>query len=275
MKYRPSCRDCRDFKPAVDAVFMAQSRAVVGHMIRSIIYAIAFYVVTGVMLVTCCWLLIAPRAWAMTGLRLHGQICTWLLRIICGTKLEVRGLEKLPQGACLVVSKHQSTWDTFALIPLFRDPAMVLKAELKWIPLYGWFCQKFQHILVERARAAVSLKKMVADAKARAADGREIVIFPEGTRRPPGAPPDYKPGYIALYEGLQLPCVPVALNSGLFWPRRDLMRYPGTIVVEFLDPLPPGLPRAEFRRAIESRIEAACAELAKEAQTGDTPPPLK
>lgn len=242
-------------------------------MIRSIVYAAAFYLVTAIMLVTCSWLLIAPRAWAMTGLRLHSQICMWLLKAICGTTFEVRGREKLPPGACLIVSKHQSTWDTFALIPLFGDPAMVLKAELKWIPFYGWFCQKFEHILVERARAAVSLKKLVVDAKRCAAVGRQIVIFPEGTRRPPGAAPDYKSGYIALYEGLQLPCVPVALNSGLYWPRRQLMRYPGTIIVEFLDPLPPGMPRAEFRRTIEAQIEAACTQLMREALASDRPPP--
>ena len=242
-------------------------------MLRSLAYAFAFYLTTALMLVGGVWLLVAPRSWAMRGLCLHGQICTWLLKAICGTKMEVRGRENMPRGACLFVAKHQSAWDTFALIPLFRDPAIVLKAELKWIPFYGWFCQKFEHILVERARAAVSLKKMVADARACAAQGREIVIFPEGTRRAPGAEPDYKPGYVALYEGLQLPCVPVALNSGLFWPRRDWRRYPGTIVVEFLAPLQPGLPRAEFRRTVEARIEEACARLVGEAGKSPSPPP--
>jgi 1-acyl-sn-glycerol-3-phosphate acyltransferase len=237
-------------------------------MIRSLAYAVSFYVTTAVMLGAGIWLLLAPRSWAMAGLRLHGQVCTWLLRVICGTKLEVRGREKLPLGACLVVSKHQSAWDTFGLIPLFRDPAIVAKAELKWIPVYGWFCQKFEHILVERARAAASLKKMLADARVQTAKGREILIFPEGTRSAPGAAPDYKPGYVALYEGLGVPCVPVALNSGVFWPRRTWHRYPGTIVVEFLDPLPAGMPRAEFRRTIEARIEAACTRLLEEADGG-------
>ncbi len=111
-------------------------------------------------------------------------------------------------------------WDTFALVPLLHDPAIVLKDELKWIPVYGWFCLKFEHILVKRERAAVALKAMLRDAKDRAAQGRQILIFPEGTRRVPGAPPDYKPGYVALYEGLGLPAVPLALNSGLYWPRR-------------------------------------------------------
>jgi 1-acyl-sn-glycerol-3-phosphate acyltransferase len=114
---------------------------------------------------------------------------------------------------------------------------------------------------------------MLRDAKDRAAQGREIVIFPEGTRRPPGAQPAYQPGFIALYEVLGLPCVPLALNSGLFWPRRSFLRYPGTIVVEILDPVPPGLPRAEARALIQERIETACARLVAEARAAPNPPP--
>ncbi len=242
-------------------------------MLRSLVYAAAFYATTLIMLVGGIWLLIAPRRWAMAALSLHGRVCTWLLAVICGTRIEVRGYEKLPVGACLIVSKHQSAWDTFGLVPLFHDPAIVAKAELKWIPIYGWFCQKCEHILVERTRAALSLKKMLADAHIQATAGREILIFPEGTRTMPGAAPDYKPGYIALYEGLGVPCVPVALNSGLYWPRRTWRRYPGTIVVEFLDPIPAGMPRAVFRRTVESRIETACARLIAEARAAPRPPP--
>lgn len=242
--------------------------------LRSLLFALAFYVATALFLLGGSWLFAAPRSWAMQGLRLHGLFCTWLLQVICGTRMEVRGADKLPRTSCLVVSKHQSAWDTFALIPVFRDPAIVLKEELKWIPFYGWFCIKFEHILVRRERAAVALRQMVADARHRAAQGREVFIFPEGTRRPPGADPDYKPGYVALYEGLGLTCYPVALNSGLYWPRRTLRRYPGTIIVEILDPIPPGLPRAEFRRRAESAIEAAAERLLQEAANSATPPPL-
>jgi 1-acyl-sn-glycerol-3-phosphate acyltransferase len=115
---------------------------------------------------------------------------------------------------------------------------------------------------------------MIRDARNRGAQGREIVIFPEGTRRPPGAPPDYKPGFVALYEGLGLPCVPLALNSGLFWPRRSILRYPGTIIVEILDPIPAGLPRAQARVLIQERIESACGRLIAEARSSPNPPPL-
>lgn len=243
-------------------------------ILRSLLFAITYYVVTALFLVLGSWLFFAPRRWAMKGLELHARTCLWLLDKICGTKLEVRGREKLPTGACLVVSKHQSMWDTFALIPLLHDPAVVLKDELKWIPFYGWFCLKFAHILVKRDKAASALKAMLKDARARAADGRHILIFPEGTRATPGAAPAYKPGYVALYEGLELPAVPLALNSGLYWPRRSNLRYPGTIVVEFLDPLPPGLPRKQFRAEIEARIEAASNRLIREATAAPNSPPL-
>lgn len=243
-------------------------------IVRSLVYFATFYIVTALYLVLGSWLLFGPRGWAMKGLELHGRTCVALLRIICRTKLEVRGRENLPKTGCLVVSKHQSAWDSFGLVPLFRDPAIVLKDELKWIPFYGWFCVKFEHILVRRERAAVALKGMVEDAKVRVAQNREIVIFPEGTRRPPGAPPDYKPGYVALYEGLNVPCIPLALNSGLYWPRRSFQRYPGTIIVEFLEPLPAGLPRKAFKAELESRLEDASNRLIAEATASRNPPPL-
>ncbi|HVZ06082.1 lysophospholipid acyltransferase family protein [Hyphomicrobium sp.] len=243
-------------------------------IVRSLIYFFTFYIVTALYLVLGSWLLLGPRSWAMKGLELHGRTCVWLLRLICGTKLDVRGQENLPKSGCLVVAKHQSAWDSFGLISLFRDPAIVLKDELKWIPFYGWFCVKFEHILVKREKASAALKALIRDAKQRVSIGREVVIFPEGTRTIPGAPPDYKPGYIALYEALNVVTVPLALNSGLFWPRRSIWRYPGTIVVEFLPSLPPGLPRTEFRRRIETEIEAASRRLIEEAAQGDEPPPL-
>jgi 1-acyl-sn-glycerol-3-phosphate acyltransferase len=243
-------------------------------MLRSITFAIAFYVTTALFLVLGLWLLLAPRSWAMQGLKAHARVSTWLLRVIAGTSMEVRGREKLPAGPCLVVAKHQSAWDTFALMPLFSDPAIVLKDELKWIPVYGWFCVKFAHILVKRDKAAVALKAMVRDAQDRIASGRQILIFPEGTRMAPGAPADYKPGYVALYDALNVPCVPLALNSGLYWPRRKLARYPGTIIVEILDPIAPGLPRKVIRERVERAIEEACARLIAEAAAASHPPPI-
>jgi 1-acyl-sn-glycerol-3-phosphate acyltransferase len=235
-------------------------------MLRSLLFNAAFYVSTALFLVLGSPLLLGPRSWAMAGLRAHARASVWLLEKIAGTRMEVRGRENLPAGPCLVVAKHQSAWDTFALIPLFRDPAIVLKDELKWIPLYGWFCVKFEHILVKREKGASALKTMLKDAKERAAQGREIFIFPEGTRQAPGAQPDYKPGYVALYQSLKLPCVPLALNSGSYWPRRSLARLPGTIVVEILPALPPGLPRSTIESDVPRLIEAAAARLLDEAR---------
>ena len=243
-------------------------------MARSILFLILFYLVTALLLLASSPLLFGPRRWAMAALAFHGRVCVWLLEIVCGTRLEVRGREKLPEGPILVAAKHQSAWDTFALVPLLRDPAMIMKRELIWIPLYGWFSAKFGMIFVRRDAGPAALRRMARDAKDRAAQGREIVLFPEGTRRPPGAPPDYKPGVLFLYDALKIPCVPIALNSGLYWPRRSLRRYPGTIVVEFLDPIPPGLKRKDFKRRLETVIETASANLVEEAARSPNPPPL-
>lgn len=242
-------------------------------MIRSLAYNLAFYVTTALFLVLGSPLLLGPRAWAMAALILHSRVCTWLLRAIVGTRLEVRGREHLPPGAALIAAKHQSAWDTFGLLPMLHDPALVMKAELGSIPLYGWFSRKFGMILIAREKGPAALRGLLKDARDRAAAGRHVVIFPEGTRRAPGAPPDYKPGVTALYDALGLPCVPVALNSGLFWPRRQLRRHPGTIVVEFLPPIPPGLPRARFLTELQGRIEPASERLLAEALAGPAAPP--
>jgi 1-acyl-sn-glycerol-3-phosphate acyltransferase len=242
--------------------------------VRAIVYLVAFYVATALFLLLGSPLLFGPRAWAMAGLRAHARTCVWLLEVIVGTRMEVRGRENLPGGACLVASKHQSAWDTFALIPIFRDPALVMKAELMQIPFYGWFSRKFGMIPIKREAGPSALRELRHEAARRIADGREVLVFPEGTRRTPGAEPDYKPGVLLLYDGLDVPCVPVALNSGLFWPRRSLQRYPGTIVVDILKPIPAGLPRKEFQTRLRSAIEEACDRLIAESAAGPNPPPL-
>ena len=235
-------------------------------MARSLLFNVLFYVTTTMFVVIGSPLLFAPRRWAMAALAIHGRFELWLLEVVAGIRLEVRGHDKLPKGACLVAAKHQSAWETFALIPLFRDPALLMKRELFWIPFHGWFSKKFRMIPVDRDKGPAALRRMLREAKARIADGREIIIFPEGTRRAPGAPPDYKTGVILLYEALGVPCVPVALNSGLFWPRRSLIRRPGTIIVEFLDPIPPGLAKAEFLKRLSDTIETASHRLLTEAK---------
>ncbi len=243
-------------------------------LLRSLIFALLFYVSTAIFVIGGSFLLFGPRRYAMMGLKAHAIVSLWLLRCIVGTKMKVRGREKLPPPPYLVACKHQSAWDTFALIPIFDDPALVMKWELSLIPFYGWFSRKFEHVFVKRDRGPAALRQLIRDAQDRAQAGREVLIFPEGTRRAPGAAPDYKPGAVALYEGLDLPCVPVALNSGLYWPRRQMIRYPGTIIVEILDPLPAGLPRAEFRAELQARIEGASMRLIVEAARSSSPPPI-
>jgi 1-acyl-sn-glycerol-3-phosphate acyltransferase len=230
-------------------------------MARSLLFNTLFFVTTTLFVVIGSPFLVLPRSWAMAALRVHSRFELWLLRTIIGTKMEVRGVHNIPDGPCLVASKHQSAWETFALIPSFRDPTLLMKRELFWIPFHGWFSHKFGMIPVDRDKGPSALRRMLREARKRIEDGREIIIFPEGTRRAPGAPPDYKTGIILLYDALGVPCVPVALNSGLFWPRRSVMRKPGTIIVEILDPIPPGLPKAEFLLRLETAIETASNRL--------------
>jgi 1-acyl-sn-glycerol-3-phosphate acyltransferase len=235
-------------------------------MFRSIVYAIAFYITTAFFLGVGSPLLFGPRRWAMAGLAAHAWVSVRLLRLICNVRLEVRGLEKLPDGAALIAAKHQSAWDTFGLIPLLHDPAMIMKAELFHLPFYGWFSRKFGMIGVKREAGGAALRAMLREARDRAASGRHIVIFPEGSRKALGSPPDYKPGVVLLYEGLGLPCYPVALNTDVFWPRRSLRRNPGVMIVEVLDPIPPGEPRKAFLPRLQMATEEATERLVAEAR---------
>ncbi|MCC6891027.1 MAG: 1-acyl-sn-glycerol-3-phosphate acyltransferase [Hyphomicrobiales bacterium] len=190
----------------------------------------------------------------------------WLLRVVCGIKVEYRGLEKIPAGSLLVAAKHQSLWETFALLWLFDDPAFILKRELLWLPFFGWYAWWAGMIPVDRGRRGQALTGMTERARAELKRARQIVIFPEGTRRAPGAEPSYKYGVTHLYVETATTCLPIALNSGLFWPRRSFLRYPGTIVAEVLDPIPPGLDKAAFAARLQTDIETATARLLAEGE---------
>jgi 1-acyl-sn-glycerol-3-phosphate acyltransferase len=229
--------------------------------LRSALFNVAFYLNLLLFLVVFSWLLFCPRSWAMWCLKTWATTSVWLLRAICATRLDVRGRHNLPPGSVLIAAKHQSLFETFAIIPLLADPAMVLKRELMLIPLFGWFARKFRMIPVDRGAGTTALKRLIGRAKQAVRDGRQVVIFPEGTRRAPGARPDYKPGAVALYLNLGVPCVPLALNSGVFWPRRKFMRHPGTIIMEFLPAIPAGEPRAVFSQRLEEALEGKTAEL--------------
>jgi 1-acyl-sn-glycerol-3-phosphate acyltransferase len=233
---------------------------------RSALFNVLFYLNLALFLVLGSWLFVCPRVWAIRGLQAWASSSIWLLRVVCGTGMEVRGHEHIPHGPCLIAGKHQSLWETFAILPLLDDPCMVLKKELTFIPLFGWFALKFRMIAVERSAGSAALKKLVARAKEERATGRQIVIMPEGTRKGPDDPPDYKPGAAALYTALDVPCVPFGLNAGLFWPRRKFLRYPGTIIIEFTPAIPAGLPRKEFQVKLEQAIETATMILVAEGR---------
>jgi 1-acyl-sn-glycerol-3-phosphate acyltransferase len=234
--------------------------------VRSAIFNVLFYVNLILFLVIGSPFYMAPRIWAIRALQTWARSSLWLLRVVCNIHMDVRGREHVPQGACLVAGKHHSLWETFAILPLVDDPAVVLKKELTFIPLFGWFALKFRMIAVERSAGSAALRKLLADAKVAKELGRQIVILPEGTRKGPDDAPDYKPGAAALYGALGLPCVPFGLNAGLFWPRRKFLRMPGTIVIEFLPAIPAGLPRPVFQRRLQEAIETCSTRLVQEAR---------
>jgi 1-acyl-sn-glycerol-3-phosphate acyltransferase len=233
---------------------------------RSLIFNALFYVNITIRMIVALPTILLPYSFLHGVLRRYASSTLWFLRVVCGTKVEWRGREKLPAGPCIVACKHQSLWETFALFMLLPDPTYVLKRELMWLPLFGWLATKARMIPIDRGSHTKALASMTAAARREAARGRQIVIFPEGTRRPPGAKPRYLPGVAFLYAELGLPCVPIALNSGLFWPRRSLRRHPGTVLVEVLDPIPPGLEKREFLVRLQNATEQATARLVAEGE---------
>jgi 1-acyl-sn-glycerol-3-phosphate acyltransferase len=235
-------------------------------IIRSVLFNVLFYLNLFVLLCLALPTLALPRAAILGVVRFWARANNWLLRNVCGITVELRGLERIPPGPLLVASKHQSMWETFALFPLFADPAFILKRELMWLPFFGWYAWKADMIPVDRGARAQALAAMSVRARIELARDRQIVIFPEGTRRPPGAEPRYKFGVAHLYAESGVPCLPIALNSGLFWPRRSMRRYPGTIVAEFLEPIAPGLDKQVFFEHLQQVIEAATARLVQEGE---------
>jgi 1-acyl-sn-glycerol-3-phosphate acyltransferase len=233
-------------------------------LLRSILFTILFYLnVVLHLLIAMPAAAVSPQA-VIGVAKQWGRVNLWLLRHVCGLGVEWRGLEKIPPGGLIVASKHQSAWETFALLTILEDPIFVLKRELMWIPVFGWCMRKAGMIPVDRGAGRAALSGMTERVRNSLADGRQIIIFPEGTRRPPGAPPKYKFGVAFVYENCAAPCVPIALNSGLYWPRRRLLRFPGKVRVEVLDPIPPGLDRRTFFTDLEQTLEAATARLIAE-----------
>lgn len=244
-------------------------------VIRSLAFNAAFYLNLIVQMILwtpvyfflprhIAWMI--PRFWARSSLKLQH----W----IAGTESRIEGLENLPDGPFILAPKHQSFWDTISLFHYLPDPVYILKRELTWIPLFGWYVMKMQMIAIDRGSRSKALKQAVRVAKQRMAESRQLIIYPEGTRRPPGAEPEYKWGIVEIYARLGVPVVPVAHVAGLYWPRRKFRRFPGVIHARFLPPIEPGLDRETFFKRLVGETEAACDALLVEAAKSDNPPPM-
>ena len=234
-------------------------------LLRSALFNAAFYIWTVGMVILFLPALLLPWQVTVWGQRRWARGVNGLMRVLAGIDVEIRGRENLPAGGCIVASKHQSAWDTIIFSILLWDHSFVLKQELLRIPLFGLYLSRAGLIPVDRQGGSKALRKMVSTARQVAAAGRPIVIFPEGTRVAPDQKLPYHPGVAALYSQLNIPVVPVALNSGLFWRRNSFWKLPGTITLEFLAPIPPGLPRREFLQQLESAIEGRSRALIAES----------
>ncbi|MBZ8132844.1 1-acyl-sn-glycerol-3-phosphate acyltransferase [Afifella sp. IM 167] len=242
---------------------------------RTLLFNVVFYVNFAVQALLFSPFLLLPERYGTWVTKFWTASSLFWHRLITGIGEETKGLENIPQGACIVACKHQSTWETMRLVYMFDKPAYILKRELMWIPLLGWYLKKYGHIPVDRGSRSKALASIVVHARQRKATGYQILIFPEGTRRPPLAEPHYRYGVVHLYKELGLPVVPVALNAGLYWPRRSFAHVPGTVRVQVLPPIEPGLEPSAFAVRLEATLEEATNKLIEKAFETDpaTRPP--
>jgi 1-acyl-sn-glycerol-3-phosphate acyltransferase len=244
------------------------------HFLRSLTFNIAFYLSTTIqMIVFTPVYFIMPRKKAWIIVHNWARSNMWLMRVIMGLKFDVSGTENIPDDGCIIAPKHQSAMDTFCFLPWLDDPVLILKRELMWIPLFGWYVGRMKMIPIDRGSRDVAIRKVNDGARIAISNGRQLLIYPEGTRRKPGDEPAYKSGIAHIYKALGVPVVPIAHNAGLFWPKGKTVRHGGTFKAEFLPPIPPGLPREEFMARLITETETACHRLlAETAQEADSPP---
>ncbi len=228
--------------------------------LRSTLYVLLFSLWTVLVAVTCTPMLLGPRRWVLGMFHVWGHGVVALLAV-AGVRVEVRGREFIPKGAALVAPKHQCMLDVFAQFTWLPATAFVMKKELAWIPWFGWYGAKAGAIVIDREGSSKTMRQVIREGTERFAWGAQVVIFPEGHRQPIGAAPDYKPGIAALYRELDVPVHPVATNAGEHWSAKGLKLKPGLIVYQYLEPIPPGLKRAEFMRLLQDRTETASAAL--------------
>ena len=232
--------------------------------VRALAFNLAFFAWTAILGTVGLPFLFTPRAVTMRFGRFWAASVLALLRLIVGLDHEIRGLDRIPRGGCIIAMKHQSAWDTLILPVVLGDPAIVLKRELLLVPFFGWYAARAGSIAIDRKAGAGALRRMLLKARPVAAAGRPIVIFPEGTRVAPRERRSYHPGVAALYQALALPLVPAAVNSGLYWGRRSFVKRKGRIILEFLEPIPHGRTRPRLMAELERRIETATAALRRE-----------
>jgi 1-acyl-sn-glycerol-3-phosphate acyltransferase len=237
--------------------------------IRSIIFNVLFYANLTVLLIIALPTLVMNRSAVFRIGKVWAKSSLWLLKVVCHIHVEFRGLENIPNAPFIVAAKHQSAWETFALIMLFDDFCYILKRELTYIPLFGWYLWKADQIAVDRTSGSSAMAQAEIKAKQIFAEGRPLFIFPEGTRRPAGAPPKYKFGVAHLYDSGHVPCLPIALNSGLYWARRSLLKRPGIIIVDILPPIAPGMEKQAFFLHLQETMEMASERLIEEALAQD------
>ncbi|MGA8172636.1 MAG: lysophospholipid acyltransferase family protein [Methylocystis sp.] len=237
--------------------------------LRSLIFQIVYHVNLAFWMTLWLPALLMRRQATLELGRQWGRTSLWWLEVICGVKHEFRGLENIPKGAVIVACKHQSVWETFVLPLLFSDFFFILKRELIYIPFFGWYLLSAEQVAVDREKGGKLMPRLNAEVTAKFAQGRQFFIFPEGTRRPAGAPPEYKMGVAHFYSATGAKVVPAALNSGLFWRRRGFLIRPGTVVLEFLPVIEPGLDTRAFFNTLVERMETATDKLIDEAVAKD------
>ncbi|MTI08821.1 lysophospholipid acyltransferase family protein [Curvivirga aplysinae] len=225
--------------------------------IRSFLFLILFYVYMAMMCIIGLPFLLLPRKFMRHMAKFWLGGCLVLTKYVVGINYRVIGQENLPEGSVIIAAKHQSAWETLAMHYLNFDSAYVLKKELLSIPLFGRYLSKMNCVAVDRKAGASALKEMVTQSRIVLDNNRSLVIFPQGTRTAPGEDRPYHPGIAGLYTQNNTAVVPVALNSGQFWGRNAFKKVPGTITVEYLEPIEPGLPRREFMNLLKERIETA------------------
>ena len=234
--------------------------------LRSLVFNILFFAWTILVVVLGVPALLVGRPGVYMLGRLWARGTFSLLSVLVGLRHRILGRERLPREPVIAAVKHQSSWDTMACALIFKEPAYVLKRELTWIPLFGWYLLRGGMIAVDRGAGAAALRRLLRQASQAVRDGRSILIYPEGTRTAPGTRRRYHPGVVGLYQHLHLPVVPIALNSGLFWGRRSFSKRPGVITLEILEPIPPGLERNAFFTELERRLESASDRLLDAAE---------